>query len=442
MKKYLWLLVSMSCFISNAQNIDLLKSAIPYRKGNLWGFADHETKKILVPPVYDSVSYPMFAGLPPLVYKNGTCGLFAFYKNKDSLEVLIPMGQEKIFKTFDENYIVKNESGIQFLSRDGIPLIEGTFDSYAYNEQIIFHRSGNKPDVLWERNKVLVDSVFKINKIPDDRGSYEIKRKIMSLLAFERKPRKDIPDDGKVYVTADVPETHDDILDFVFTNPKGEMYVLTKKLKKFIKIEPVDFPKYTSEFRSYKAIFQSPIATTPMLKADWQTDDFQNGKVFKTESKVKFTTTNRLYKNVRLSQNKNNTRFGLIRKMNSNQHLGLILPPVYKEIKILQQPYTRDDIIYELALESGKKQLFRDNKIIDIEPMDSFLYYFDCIVTENNGLKGVGFLDFKTRNYYFFPPKYKEILVEDQRNFNIKKVILPNGVAYYISKNGFEFYEE
>lgn len=428
--------------VSMAQNSDLLKSAIPYRKGNLWGFADHETKKILVPPIYDSVSYPMFAGMPPLVHKNGKCGLFAFYKNKDSLEVLIPMGQEKILKTFDENYIVKNELGIQFLSPYGVPLLEGYFESFAYNEQIVFHRSGNKPDVLWQRNKALVDSVFKINKIPSDREWYEIKRKIMPLLAFERKPRTNIPDDGKIYATASPPETHDDILNFVFTNPKGEMYVLTKKSKKFIKIEPVDFPKYTSDFRSYKAIFQSPVDTAPMLKADWQTDDFHNDKVFKTESKVKFKTTNRFYKNIRLSQNKNATRFGLIRKMDSNQHLGLILPPIYKEIKIFQPPYTRDDLFFELTLENGKKQLFRDNQIIDIEPMDSFLYYFDCIVTEKNGLKGLGFLDFKTRNYTFFPPKYKEILVEDQRNFDIKKVILPNGVEYYISKKGFEFYEE
>jgi hypothetical protein len=94
-----------------AQNIDLLKSAIPYRKGNLWGYANPENKQILVPPVYDSVAYPLASGLPPLVYKNGACGLFAFYKNKDSLEVLIPMGQEKILKTFNENYIVKINIG-------------------------------------------------------------------------------------------------------------------------------------------------------------------------------------------------------------------------------------------------------------------------------------------------------------------------------------------
>jgi hypothetical protein len=425
-----------------AQNIDLLKSAIPYRKGNLWGFANPETKQILVPPVYDSVAFPLFSGLPPLVFKNGKCGLFAFYKNKDSLETLIPMGQERILKTLDEQYIVKNELGIQFLSSDGIPLLDDYFESFVYNEQLLFHRSGNHPDVLWERKKALVDSVFKINKIPTSREKYEIKRGIMPLLAFERKPRTDIPDDGKIYVTADVPETHDDILDFVFTNPKGEIYVLTKKTKKFILIEPVDFPKYSSVFPNYKAIFQSSINTSPMLKSDWQTDDFLTDKVFKTESKVKFKATNRYFKTVRLSQNKNNTRFGLIRKMNSNQHLGLMLPPIYKEINIYQFPYTRDDFIFELILENGTKQLFRNNEIMNLEPMDSFLYYFDCIVMEKNGLKGVGFLDFKTRNYTFFPPKYQEILVEDQRNFDYKKVILPNGVDYYISKSGFEFFEE
>jgi hypothetical protein len=95
-----------------------------------------------------------------------------------------------------------------------------------------------------------------------------------------------------------------------------------------------------------------------------------------------------------------------------------------------------------MEMENGTKQLFRNNEFMNLEPMDSFSYYFDCIVLEKNGLKGVGFLDFKTRNYTFFPPKYQEILVDSQRDFDYKKVILPNGVYYYISKNGFEFFED
>ncbi len=417
-------------------------NGIPFRKGNLWGYADAETKQILVKPIYDSVSFPLFHRMPPLVFKDGKCGLF-FQKNQnDSVQMIIPLEQESIYKTFSGYYIVKNEKGIRFHDGSGMPLYEDYFESFINNEQLVFRRSNGKPDVLWDRNKVLVDSVFKINKFPNDREQYQIKSKIMTALAFVPKPRIDVPNDGKVYLTADLPETHDDIHNFVFTNPKGEMYVLTKKSKKFIKIDPVAFPTYNSVFPNYKAIFQSSIDTSPMLKADWQTDDFLTDKVFKTESKVKFKTTNRYFKTVRLSQNKNNTRFGLIRKMNSNQHLGLMLPPIYKEINIYQFPYTRDDFIFELTLENGSKQLFRSNEIANLEPMDSFLYYFDCIVMEKKGLKGVGFLDFKTRNYTFFPPKYQEILVDSQRDFDYKKVILPNGVYYYISKNGFEFFED
>lgn len=441
LKVFLWwfLLVFIA---ASAQVNHLEKNGIPFRKGNLWGYADSETKQILVQPIYDSVSFPMFHRMPPLAFKNGKCGLLFQKNTKDTIQMVIPLAQENIYKTFSGHYIVKNDKGIRFHDGSGVPLYEDYFESFINNEQLVFRRNNGKPDVLWERNKVLVDSVFKINKIPTDRDGYEIKRNILPHLAFERKPRTDIPDDGKIYVTADVPETHDDILDFVFTNPKGEMYVLTKKSKKFIKIDPVAFPTYNSVFPNYKAIFQSSIDTSPMLNADWQTDDFLTDKVFKTESKVKFKTTNRYFKTVRLSQNKNNTRFGLIRKMNSNQHLGLMLPPIYKEINIYQFPYTRDDFIFELILENGTKQLFRNNEIMNLEPMDSFFYYFDCIVLKKNGLKGVGFLDFKTRSYTFFPPKYQEILVEDQRNFDYKKVILPNGVDYYISKSGFEFFEE
>lgn len=425
-----------------AQNVDLLKRAIPYRKGNLWGFANPETKQVLVPPVYDSVAYPMFANLPPLVYKNGTCGLFAFYKSKNSLEELIPLGQEHIYKTFRGDYIVKNERGIQFVSAKGIPLLEGNFESFVNNEQLVFHRGNNKPDVLWDQNAVLVDSVFKINKIPNDRDWYEIKRNIMPALAFEHKSKIDLPDDGKVYVTTSPPKTHDDIYDFVFSNPKGEMYVLTKKSKKFILIEAVDFPKYTSDFPKHKAIFQLPICTTPLNRKDWQTDDTQNDKVFKSNNKVKFKTTNQFFKNIRLCQNKDNTRFGLIQNVFFNQHLAVILPPIYKQIKIHQYPYTQEDFVLELELENGTKQLFRNNEIMDIEPIDSFLFYFDCIITAKNGLKGIGFLDFETRTYTFLSPKYKEILVDNQRDVDFKKVILPNDVYYYVSKKGFEFYEE
>ncbi len=425
-----------------AQINHLEKNGIPFRKGNLWGYADAETKQVLVPPIYDSVSFPLFHRMPPLVFKDGKCGLF-FQKNQnDSVQMMIPLAHERIYKTFSGYYIVKNEKGIRFLDGSGVPLYEDYFESFINSEQLVFRRSNGKPDVLWDRNKVLVDSVFKINKIPADREQYEIKRNIMPLLAFVPKPRIDVPNDGKVYLTADLPETHDDILNFVFTNPKGEMYVLTKKSKKFIKIDPVVFPTYNSVFPNYKAIFQLQVDTRTLLPTPWNTDDTQADKVFKTNDQVKFKTSNLFFKNLRMSQNKQSTRFGLIKNVRSNQHLALILPPMYKKIEIYQFPYSKEDYLLEMEMENGSKQLFRNNEIMNLEPMDSFLYYFDCIFMEKKGLKGVGFLDFKTRNYMFFPPKYQEIFVDSQRDFDYKKVILPNGVYYYISKNGFEFFED
>uniref|UniRef100_UPI0040499AF0 hypothetical protein n=1 Tax=Flavobacterium sp. TaxID=239 RepID=UPI0040499AF0 len=436
--------VFLVCFSTQfllAQNNYIEKNGVPFRKGNLWGFADQETKQILVEPIYDSVSSPIFSRTPSLVYKNGKCGVFYLAKPTDSLEILIPIKQDEIFKTFQGYFITKKDSGYQLLFSNGKPIFEEYFTSFFQEMYLVLRRANGQPDILFERNQVVCDSVFTINKIPTREDFYTIKRNILPQLKFDPKPVIDEPNDGKIYATADPPETHDDIYNLVFNNPAGEVFVLTQKSKKFIQIESVSFPFYQSEIPKNISIFTEESKQKPFKEINWSQDETLNKKVVKTENKVKFKLTNQYFKIFRLIQNPKNYGYGLIQNVTSNHHLALILNPIYKEIKLHQFPYDQE-VMIELVLENGKKQLYYKNEILTTEPIDDFTLYFDRIITENNGLKGIGFLDFKTRKYTFIAPKYASILnISDSNNIDFKKVILPNGVFYYISKTGIEFYE-
>jgi hypothetical protein len=435
------LVLMVSTPLAFGQHNYLEKNSVPFRKGNLWGYADKDSKQILVQPVFDSVSFPTFSRLPILVYRNAKCGLFYAENAADSARLVIPIQQETIRKNFHGFYIAKNDKGFQVYKADGQLFFEDYFTNIFQDMYLVFKRGEGKADVLYERNKVLVDSVFSIQKIPNGLAFYDIKRSIMPLLAFEHKPRTDIPDDGKIYATADVPETHDDIYDLTFQNPQGEMYVLSKKNKKFIKIKTVVFPNTQQQISKSEDPFREESLQKEFKKITWLTDETQNKRVFKTKTKVKFKITNQYYKNLRLIQDPKRKHFGLIENVTSNQHLALVLAPKYKAIFAHQFTYDQE-VMLELVLENNKKHLFYKNNIISPTPIDGFQIYFDRIIIENNGLVGIAFLDFKTRNYIFISPKFKAILNSEQNNVDFKKVILPNGVYYYISKNGLEFYEE
>lgn len=76
-----YLLVSLALLTISTANSQITK--VPYRVGNLWGYAD-TSGHIITPPKYDSVDFEYHSNYCHIVYKNGNIGLV----NKDGKEII------------------------------------------------------------------------------------------------------------------------------------------------------------------------------------------------------------------------------------------------------------------------------------------------------------------------------------------------------------------
>lgn len=134
------------CFIVQATFLHArLPDLIPYRKGNLWGYAD-STRKMVIEPVYDNVEFFVFGRA--VVKKNGKYGVIDRHGS---------MVLKCIYKTLESGTASGYWTGALLGSKVGVIDSSGAFSIAAVHDRIEWV-GGNYAAVIDEQNCTIMNA--------------------------------------------------------------------------------------------------------------------------------------------------------------------------------------------------------------------------------------------------------------------------------------------
>jgi hypothetical protein len=441
---------------------NLTDKVIPYRKGNLWGYADRKSKEILVKPIYDSVNHDFLKKLRwiPKVSKNGKWGLFAYNADKKNYELVVPIEYDSITNLgfVNKNTALWKNGSFRFLNNkfknafDKKDYFIDYFIEEKYDFTVILKRQ-NKNDVWYRQivggrpKAIVLDSIFEINKIVNEKQYFNLKKETSALFYKIINQKKEIikseKDNNVTYVTTEQPE-HPKMYPLLFTNPNShQQYVFYEygygknKLERFIKVPTTEIleieDKVVHRISSKK---NQKLSTNTKFSIDSTNDS----KKFKTKKKNKYILTGKYYSEIRLIQSSKAKKFGIAKKDEAFLPDNVLVEPIYKNVLLYKLSKYRETFFLVLEKSNGKKSIFYLNKIQDFE-FEELQVFQSELRYSNNGLKGVAF---RNRELTFLPPKFSEIPepIYKYGSTDFLKVFIPNNVYYYLSTDGLEFYEK
>lgn len=449
-------LVSINLSAQKYNNIT--NYAIPYRKGDLWGYADRRTKEILVEPIYDSVSHDFLKTYRwvPKVSKNGKWGLFAYNTDNKNYELVAPIKYDSIvgigsatalwenghFMFLDENF--KNVFDDQDYFID-------YFLEYDHDFTVILKRKYNND--VWCRQvvngrhtTVFLDSILKIDKIVNEVQYSKLEKETYPLFVQIKNKNKEIIKSlednidtvGYFIAQPDPPKMYP----LLFTNPNsGQQYVFYEyrygknKLEQFIKVSTTKIMKKEDRTVHYSS---SKKNKKSLKKTEFKIDNILNNKKYKTNNKNKYTLTDKYYDNIRLIQSPKTKQFGIIRNDGAFSPNNVLIEPEYANVLIYQLKYSKKKYLV-LEKSNGKKNIFYNGKIQDLEFDEINIFPLELRYS-NDGLKGIAFS--REQKLIILPAKFSEIPEPNFHDKGYLRVCIPDNVYYYLSTGGTEFYEE
>lgn len=168
-------LVLWSFFASAQQN--LIETAVPFRKGDKWGYADPFTQKLLCEPVYDSVGRPESAMLQPIFYQNGMVGVLSTFDAQMPAKEIVPAEFISGYRHFEGYLLTKKGNRYWYFDRNGTELahdqknIYGTL-SEAGNQIPLLIVEGDEPFstgiIDLKTNKFLFPKQYNLQEISNE----------------------------------------------------------------------------------------------------------------------------------------------------------------------------------------------------------------------------------------------------------------------------------
>ena len=363
---------------------------VPYRQDNLWGFSD-TLAKIIVTPVYDSVSVIVYEGY---IYKNGKTGIINEYGKvllAPLYDAMEPVGDEK-------GYIVSKNHKKGLFTETGKPILQPLFDTI----------------MLIEDNLVVVSAKNRY-------GLYNRTGKLLLPVQYDT-------------VTSDFFDEKVDMSKWIMTK-KGQKYWLVNKQTG--KLLPYKFQGSDSEEGAYGEELMAVPAEDYILPS------LETVQKRLTDYKVEtfgFKTAFGSYRDGDFFLVTKDAKKGLF----SRERNAIVVPAEYEQVLFVRQFINAG---YFAVKKGGRAGIIDESgKIIlpfeydDVQALSLNENGFEVTL---NGKKGVYLLN---THYPVIAPKYDSIVfaatvpVSSTWAFTLYKVWV-NGKAGYVGENGVEFFK-
>jgi hypothetical protein len=402
----------ISSFFS--QSDELLKYGIPYRKENKWGYMNHQTKKMMIYPIYDSISHFPIGNHTSFFKENKEGVLFYGIVNNESvIGELIPAKYNYIYRY--DKWFFANKNGRNYcydLKGDLVLLLNHHYFSFI-------------PQLKNEESRLLVTkgvTNFSFG-IFDTKNKTYITDTIYSIEKMTPVTTKEHSE-----------SLNKRIYNVVLKNIKNHLFVLDHSFN-LIKIEDMHIePQIEGVFTHlrlnpniYKQKFYIDFIDSTILKI--------STKKYKSSSKIKYYLTNKVENGYRVIVSKNR-KYGLISESNPD-YKNPDLKPIYENISYISFGFLN---VFITETGTEKKGIFISNSF-EIKPKyDEILQARDFIELNNDGKKD--FIFFDKENPLFLDLNAKKIIRSGTTGHpNIYEVTISPSLYYYIDEEGYKYYE-
>lgn len=417
----------------NEFDINFLKDAVPFRKGNKWGFADKMNAKILIEPKYDSVSNFYFN--EKLFHNNHKTGLLYYgYLKNDSREIfkgeLIPSNFDFIYRYFD-GYSVHQNKKQGYYDLEGKVILEPKYKQIRCKEYI---NDNKDKDGYYYFIKTYGDKEF-------SDGVYDIR-----LRKFVIDQSYKIVDINSEFENKINSKFKNKFYDFILLNTKNEMFALDQQFK-LVNIAPLKFDIKKDEEKS--EIYSSPLGES----YDISYDKLQSSAIryqsksqkYRSEKGNSYVFTDVEIGKYTVIKSIKKEKFGLI-FTDSKDFKNITLEPIYDDIKsIVNNNYNDKDVKNIFVLQNEEKEgLFYNNQIVLDAKYSKVNVEENIVVGEKDSKKEIVFIN-KDGSIIKMPPKKIDkiqYVYTANGNLEFYKIFLDQTFYYYINNLGVEFYEE